>query len=174
MITNTDLSSYGSIIEDIEKLIDSLPVDAALIRMGHDVAACNQLAMDKGVVPDIKCYKAWLNRDKPCEWCHAGEAMSFNRVVDYIVHAGVDESGRVVDLDRGGIVTDFHWIPVACELYVHFNGINLTDPESRKKAIADVSTFIEKLPPDIKTDIAATITTIESALKEQMENLNAM
>ncbi len=174
MITNTDLSSYGSIIEDIEKLIDSLPVDAVLIRKGHDVVASNQLAIDKGVVPDIKCYKAWLNIDIPCDWCHAGEAMATNKVVDYIVHAGVDESGRVIDLDTGGIVSDSHWIPVASDLYIHFSGINLTDPETQKKAIADISSFLEKLPSEIGQDAVKTVKTINDAFKEQMENLNLM
>ncbi len=174
MITNTDLSGYGSIIEDVEQLLDALPVDTALLRKGHEIVACNQPASEKGLAPGVKCYKAWLNIDKPCAWCHAQEALGANKVVDHIVHAGFDDSGQVTELETGGIVSDSHWIPIAPDLYIHFSGVSLVDQESRNKAIEDIRAFLEKLPPDIAKDANATIKTIDEAFQEQMENLSKM
>ena len=109
MITNADLSSYGSVIEAVEEFMDSLPVDCYLNRPDQEIVASNEPAVAKGLVPRTKCYS--LIRDKPFQWCHAAEALRSGKPVDYIVHVGADENGNMKVVDTGGIVADAHWYP---------------------------------------------------------------
>jgi hypothetical protein len=167
MITTADLSTYGSIIQEVERFVDSLPVDCFLNRPDQEIVASNESAVSKGLVQGTKCHS--LVSDKPCQWCHAAEALRSGKPVDYIVHVGSDEEGNMKVVDTGGIVADAHWYPVSPDLYVHFVGIcqPLVSPEARDRTYDEIRSFLEKLSPEGSTYAEASIRSIEEAMEEQ-------
>jgi len=76
MIKTADLAAYGPIVEAVERLLDSLPVDAVLLRRDKEIVASNESAAEKGLVPGIKCHEGWLHTDKPCPWGRAKKALN--------------------------------------------------------------------------------------------------
>ena len=167
MITTADLTSYGPIIQAVEELLDSLPVDAVLLRRDQEIVASNQSAVEKGLVQGVKCHKGWLNIDRPCPWCHAKKALNSAKVVDHMVRAKGDEKGQMVVVDEGGIIMDAHWYPISPDLYVHFVGICHQEPEQRRKTYRDIETFLGKLTPAGPTGSIESIQSIEDAVAEQ-------
>jgi hypothetical protein len=167
MITTADLTEYGPIISAVEQFLDSLPVDAVLLRRDHEIVAGNESAAEKGLVQGVKCYWGWLKIDKPCPWCHAKKALSSGRVIDHMVRAKANENGELVLVDEGGIIMDAHWYPIASDLYVHFVGICHLEPERREKTYRDIETFLGKLTPEGPTGSAESIQSIEDAALEQ-------
>jgi hypothetical protein len=167
MITNADLRSYGAIIEAIEQFLDSLPVDAVLLRRDQEIVASNASVVEKGLVQGVKCHKGWLNIDRPCPWCHAKKALNSGKVVDHMVRAKANENGELVVVDEGGIIMDAHWYPIAPDLYVHFVGICHVEPERRRKTYEDIEAFLGKLTPTGPTGSIESIESIEYAVMEQ-------
>ncbi|MBT3312616.1 MAG: hypothetical protein HN737_07045 [Desulfobacterales bacterium] len=148
MIKYADLSKYGSIIEDIELFIDALPVEAVLLSPGKEVVAGNQPAVEKGLIDGVKCHKGWVNLDNPCPWCLAGETIKSGEVVDHIVCAGFDDQGKMIVVEKDGIIIDAHWYPVAKDLYIHFVGICHKEPELREEAYKNIKALLEVLSPE--------------------------
>jgi hypothetical protein len=167
MITTADLTGYGPIIEAVEHFLDSLPVDAVLLRRDQEIVASNESAAAKGLVQGVKCHKGWLNIDRPCPWCHAKKALNSGVVVDHMVRAKADENGQMVVVDEGGIIMDAHWYPIAPDLYLHFVGICHVAPEQRRKTYRDIETFLGKLTPTGPNGSIESITSIEDAVAEQ-------
>jgi hypothetical protein len=169
MITTADLTGYGSIIEAVEQFLDSLPVDAVLLRRDQEIVASNKSAAEKGLVQGVKCHKGWLNIDRPCPWCHAKKALSSGEVVDHIVRAKANENGEMVVVEEGGVIMDAHWYPIAPDLYVHFVGICHVEPEERRKTYGDIETFLGKLTPAGPTGSIESIKSIEDAVMEHVK-----
>ena len=167
MITTADLSSYGSVIESVEQFMDSLPVDCYLNRPDQEIVASNESAVAKGLVQGTKCHS--LVSTKPCEWCHAAQALRSGKPVDYVVHVGADDDGNMKVVDTGGIVADAHWYPVAPDLYVHFVGIcqPMVSPEARERIYDEIRRFLIKLSPEGSTYAEESIKSIQDAMKEQ-------
>ena len=167
MIKTADLAAYGPIVEAVERLLDSLPVDAVLLRRDKEIVASNESAAEKGLVPGVKCHEGWLHTDKPCPWCRAKKALSSGEVVDHMVRAKANENGEMVVVDEGGIIMDAHWYPIAPDLYLHFVGICHVEPEKRRKAYEEIEIFLGKLTPAGSTTSAESIKSIEDAVREQ-------
>ena len=164
MITTADLSSYGSIIEDVAKFLDSLPVDGFFNRPDQEIVASNEIAVSKGLVQGTKCYQSYS--DKRCPWCEASKALRSGKTIDTIVHIGTDENGNMAVLETGGIVADAHWYPIAPDLYIHFVGICQQMPEVRENVYEEIKTFLDKRSPDGSDEADASIKVIEEAVKE--------
>ncbi len=167
MITAADLSSYGSVIEAVEQFMDSLPVDAFLLRSDQEIVATNESAAAKGLVQGTKCYS--MVSDKPCQWCHAGKALKSGKPIDHIVHLGVDENGNMIVIETGGAVADAHWYPVAPDLYLHFVGLcqPMVSPEDREDSYKNISIFLEKLSPEGSKYADESIQSIKDAKEAQ-------
>jgi len=166
MHTTADLSSYGPIMEAVEQFLDSLPDDGYLLRPNQEIVASNQWAVNKGLVQGIKCHS--LVSDKPCQWCHAGKALSSGKPVDYIVHVSADENGNMMVVDSGGIVADAHWYPIAPDLYIHFVGIcqPMVSDEDREKTYKNIKIFLDQLFPG-STYAEESIQSIKDAMAAQ-------
>jgi len=167
MITTADFSRYGSMIEAVEQFMDSLPVDCYLNRPDQEIVASNESAVAKGLVQGTKCHS--LVSAKPCQWCHAAQALRSGKPVDYVVHVGADDEGNMKVVDSGGIVADAHWYPVAPDLYVHFVGIcqPMVSPEDRGRIYDEIRRFLIKLSPEGSTYAEESIKSIQDAMKEQ-------
>ncbi len=138
------MSNYGSIIDNVEQFLDTLPVEAVLLRPNKEIVAGNQAAVEKGLVDGVRCHKGWVNLDNPCPWCLASQTIISGKVVDRIVSAGFDENGSVIVVDKDRIIIDAHWYPVAKDLYIHFVGLCCKEPELREEAYQNIKTFLEK------------------------------
>ena len=167
MITTADLTEYGSIIGAVEQLLDSLPVDAVLLRRDKEIVASNESAAEKGLVQGVKCHEGWLKIDRPCPWCHAKKALSSGKPLDHMVRAKANENGEMVVVEEGGIIMDAHWYPIAPDLYLHFVGICHVQPEQRRKTYQDIETFLGKLKPEGPSGSIESIQSIEDAVMEQ-------
>ena len=168
MITTADLSSYGpSVIEAVEEFMDALSVDCYLNRPDQEIVASNEPAVAKGLVQGTKCHS--LVSDKPCQWCHAAQALRSGKPVDYIVHVGSDEEGNMKVVDTGGIVADAHWYPIGEDLYLHFVGIcqPMVSPEDREKTYGAIRTLLPKISPEGASYAEASIQSIKDAMEAQ-------
>mgnify|MGYP001817761274 CR=1 FL=1 len=166
MITTADLTAYGTIIGDVERFLDALPVDAVLLRHDKEIVASNESAVGKGLVQGVKCHEGWLHIDRPCPWCHAKKALSSGRPLDHMVRAKADENGEMVVVEEGGIIMDAHWYPVAPDLYIHFVGICHVEPERREKTYREIERFLGELTPGDSTASIESIKSIEGAVVE--------
>ena len=167
MIKYTDLSKYGSVIENVEYFIDSLPVEAVLLRPGKEVVAGNQASVEKGLINGIKCHKGWVNLDNPCPWCLADKTIKSGKVVDHVVCAGFDENGSMIVVEKDGIIIDAHWYPVAKDLYIHFVGVCYAEPELREETYKNIKTFLEELSPERAAEAEDSINSIKKAVELQ-------
>ena len=169
MNNTADLSRYGSsVIDAIEEFMDALPVDCYLNRPDQEIVASNEPAVAKGLVPGTKCHS--LVSERPCQWCHAGQALRSGKPVDYIVHVGSDEEGNMKVVETGGIVADAHWYPVSEDLYLHFVGIcqPMVSPEDRERVYGAIRILLGKISPEEgSTHAEASIQSIKDAMEEQ-------
>ncbi len=108
--TSGNTAAGGDIVAAFHMMWDSFPHSVMLLKKTREVVAANQVARDKGVPTQVKCFQLG-GRDEIHNGCRANQAVEEGVAQRTIFHN--KKTNRVMDA---------YWLPVAAgeELYLHF------------------------------------------------------